>query len=107
MNPSNRRVFMMRVVAGSAVLASAASSHAQAPEKLLETDSYAKSMGFKYDTTKVDKARWTRHDASQQCNKCQLWDGKPGAEYAACSFFGDRHTPSTGWCKNFKAVKAA
>jgi hypothetical protein len=98
---------MMRVVAGSAVLASAASSHAQAPEKLLETDPYAKSMGFRLNTSNVDQARYPRHDVSQHCSKCQLWDGKPGAEFAACSFFGERHTPSTGWCKNFKAVKAA
>jgi hypothetical protein len=103
---SNRRVFMMRVAAGTAVLAGAPSVRAQAPEKLAETDPYAKSMGFKLDTNKVDKARYTRHDASQMCSKCQLWDGKPGAEYAACSFFGDRHTPAGGWCKNFKVIKA-
>jgi High potential iron-sulfur protein len=106
MNPSNRRVFMMRVVAGGAVLAGTSSIHAQAPEKLAETDPYAKSMGFRLDTTKVDKARYPRHDDSQKCSKCQLWDGKPGAEFAACSFFGDRHTPSNGWCKNFKVIKA-
>jgi High potential iron-sulfur protein len=106
MKPTNRRVFMMRVAAGSAVLAGAPAVHAQAPEKLTEADPYAKSMGFKYDTSKVDKARYPRHDVSQQCSKCQLWDGKPGAEWAACSFFGDRHTPTNGWCKNFKVVKA-
>jgi hypothetical protein len=107
MIPSNRRVFMMRVVAGSAVLAGVQSVHAQAPEKLSETDPYAKSMGFKLDTTKVDKARYPRHDVSQSCGKCQLWDVKAAAnDFAACSFFGDRHTPKSGWCKNFKVVKA-
>jgi hypothetical protein len=106
MNPSNRRVFMRRVVAGSTVLATAHSVRAQAPEKLAETDPYAKSMGFKHDTTKVDQARYPRHTAEQMCSKCQLWDGKPGADFAACSFFGDRHTPANGWCKNFKVVKA-
>lgn len=106
MIPSNRRVFMMRVVAGSAVLAGAHSVHAQAPEKLPETDPYARSMGFKLDTNKVDKARYPRHDVSQVCSKCQLWAGKPTDAYAACSFFGDRHTPAGGWCKNFKVIKA-
>jgi High potential iron-sulfur protein len=106
MQASNRRVFMMRVAAGSAVLAAGSAARAQAPEKLAETDPYARSMGFRHDTNKVDKARYPRHDAAQMCSKCQLWDGKPGAEWAACSFFGDRHTPSGGWCKNFKVVKA-
>jgi len=106
MNPSNRRVFMMQVVAGGAVLAGSQAARAQAPEKLTETDPYAKSMGFKFDTTKVDAARYPRHTNEQKCSKCQLWDGKAGAEWAACSFFGDRHTPANGWCKNFKVVKA-
>jgi hypothetical protein len=42
-----------------------------------------------------------------QCSKCQLWDGKETDAYAACSFFGDQHTPAAGWCKNFKAKAAA
>jgi len=51
---NNRRVFMMRVVAGGAILASSQASRAQAPEKLTEADPYAKSMGFRLDTSKVD-----------------------------------------------------
>lgn len=106
MQSNNRRVFMMRVVAGSAMLAAAQTSRAQAPEKLAETDPYAKSMGFKHNTAAVDQARYPRHDQAQHCSKCQLWDGKAGDAFAACSFFGDRHTPANGWCKNFKAIKA-
>lgn len=103
--PSNRRVFMMQVAVGAGALA--ASHQALAQEKLAVTDSYAKSMGFVLDTKTVDAKRWKKHTAEQQCSKCQLWDGKPTDAFAACSFFGDQHTPAGGWCKNFKVKGAA
>jgi hypothetical protein len=74
-------------------------------EKLSESDPYAKSMGFRLRSEEVDKAKYKRWTAEQQCSKCQLWGGKAGDEYAECSFF-ERYTPSGGWCKNFKAHKA-
>lgn len=104
-----RRVFMMHVATGVTAAAALALGHktqAQAAEKLPETDSYAKSMGFKLNAKDVDRQRWTRYQEGQQCSKCQLWDGKPTDAFAPCSFFGDRLTPSAGWCKNFKVKKA-
>jgi hypothetical protein len=100
----SRRTFMLRVVAGTSAIA--ASPLALAQDKVLETDAYAKSMGFKYDTNQVDKARWPRHDAAtQQCSKCQLYSGGPNDELGQCSFF-KRLVPPNGWCKNFKVKKA-
>jgi hypothetical protein len=95
---------MLHVVAGAGALA-AAQVRAEV-EKVTESDPYARSMGFKTDTNKVDKARYPRHDPSQSCAKCQLYSGKPGDPYGPCSFFGDRLVPPTGWCRNFKPVKA-
>ena len=51
MNLSNRRVFMMQIAAGSALLATSA---AQAQAKLDENDPQATAVGYKHDTTKVD-----------------------------------------------------
>jgi hypothetical protein len=102
---NKRRVFMMQVAAGASVLA-LGHQQARAAEKLSANDAYAKSMGFVLNTKDVDQKRWKRHTVEQQCSKCQLWDGKPTDAYAACSFFGDRHTPAAGWCKNFKIQKA-
>jgi hypothetical protein len=107
MTPSNRRVFMMQVVTGSALLAAGRGALAAEPERLTETDGYARSMGFRYDTATVDKKRYPRHDASQTCAKCQLFDGKPGDEWGPCSFFGGRLVKATGWCRNFKVIGAA
>ncbi len=106
MYPSNRRVFMMRAVIGSSALAATALSHAE-EEKVTETEAYAKSMGFRLDTTKVDAAKYPRHDAAtQQCSKCQLYSGKPADALGPCSFFGGRLVSPNGWCRNFKAIKA-
>ena len=103
--PTNRRVFMLQVAVGAGALSGSHAALAQ--DKLSPTDSYAKSMGFNLNTKDVDGARWKKHTNDQQCSKCQLWDGKPTDAFAACSFFGDQHTPATGWCKNFKVKGAA
>ena len=101
-----RRIFMLRVIAGTSALAAGAVVHAE-EEKVTETDPYAKSMGFKLDTKTVDAARYPRHDAAtQQCSKCQLYSGKPGDAWGPCSFYGGRLVSPNGWCRNFKPPKA-
>jgi hypothetical protein len=107
MQQSSRRVFMLKVVTGASVLAGTSVAVAADGEKLTEDDPYAKSMGFKFDTNKVDKAKYPRHDVSQTCAKCQLYDGKEGDAWGPCSFFGGRLVQPTGWCRNFKVRKAA
>lgn len=104
-----RRVFMLKVMAGSAALAFplVQAAEAESTEKLTEADPYARSMGFRLDTNNVDQAKYPRHDAAtQQCAKCQLYDGKPGDAVGPCSFYGGRLVPPTGWCRNFKVKKA-
>jgi hypothetical protein len=105
----NRRVFMMQLVGGVGALALGSKSSFAAVEKLSESDSYAKSMGFKLKTEDVDKAKWKRWTAEQKCGSCQLWNGRENkavAGYGECSFF-ERYTPETGWCKNYKPQGAA
>lgn len=109
MSTCNRRTFMLKVVAGTCALAASRviAEEAEKPKgKLTETDAYARSMGFKVDTNQVDKAKYPRHTADQQCNKCQLFKGEPTDAEAPCSFFGNRIVPATGWCRNFKARTA-
>jgi hypothetical protein len=109
-NPSqSRRVFFLRVACGSAALAAtrAIAADPVSTEKLTESDAYAKSMGFRLDTTKVDKARFPRHTVEQRCSTCQLFSGEPKADWGPCSFFGGRLVYKDGWCRNFKVKKAA
>ena len=103
----NRRVFLLHAVAGSAALSAAPGAGAQAAaEPVKETDAYPKSMGFRLNTTSVDKAKFPRHEASQKCSSCQLFSGKDGDALGTCSFF-KRQVPPDGWCRNFKPRKAA
>ena len=109
MNDCNRRVFTLRVIAGSSVLAATqlyAEEVKVSSEKVTEADPYAKSMGFRIDTANVDKVKFPRHDVSQHCSECQLFSGKPGEPLGPCSFYGGRQVPINGWCRNFKVRKA-
>lgn len=101
----SRRAFMIKAAIGVAAASVLPQVAHAATEKLSESDPYAKSMGFKLNHEEVDKTKFKRWAADQQCSKCQLWAGKAGDDYAECSFF-ERHTPAGGWCKNFKARKA-
>jgi High potential iron-sulfur protein len=106
MHPSTRRTFMMKAACATAALATPMLGAAE-EEQVTETDPYARSMGFKVDTTKVDQAKYPRHDAAtQQCSKCQLYSGKAGDALGPCSFYGGRLVSPNGWCRNFKALKA-
>ena len=109
MSNCNRRVFTLRVMAGTSVLA-AGHGHAEevkvSNEKVTETDPYAKSMGFRLETANVDKVKFPRHDVSQHCSECQLFSGKAGEPLGPCSFYGGRQVPINGWCRNFKVKKA-
>ena len=109
MQPCNRRNFLIQVAAGTCVIgvAGLVSAEEQKPAvKLTEDDAYAKSMGFKLDTTAVDQAKYPKHSVDQHCSKCQLYKGKEGDPEGPCSFFGNRIVPVNGWCRNFKAKTA-
>jgi len=108
--PTNsRRVFILRLACGTSALAATQAFGADpvSNETLTETDAYAKSMGFRLDTTKVDPVKYARHTVEQKCSTCQLYSGAPGAESGPCSFFGGRWVDKDGWCRNFKIKKAA
>ena len=112
MHHCNRRVFTLRVIAGTSALAASAYVSAEdkevkvSNEKVIEADPYAKSMGFRLETAQVDKVKFPRHDVSQHCSECQLFSGKPGEPLGPCSFYGGRQVPINGWCRNFKVRKA-
>ena len=109
MKPCNRRTFMIQVAAASCAVAAAPLAFAEDEKpkgKLSPDDAYAKSMGFRLDTTQVDQAKYPKHTVEQHCSKCQLYKGKEGDPDGPCSFFGNRIVPVNGWCRNFKARTA-
>ena len=95
MTATNRRVFIMTLVAGSSALAASA---ARAQAALAETDTQAVALGYKADTTKVDAKKFPKHEATQSCGNCQLYQGKPGDATGACPLFAGKVVTKNGWC---------
>lgn len=93
---TSRRVFMLHTLAGAGAVALA--SRAQAQALLAETDPQAVALGYKADTTKVDKAKYPKHAATQLCNNCALYAGKPTDAAAGCPLFAGKQVAGKGWC---------
>ena len=92
----NRRTFMFQIAAaGTAVLVA---SRVSAQTKLEENDPQAVALGYKHDTTKVDKAKYPKHEATQKCSNCQLFQGKATDAWGPCALFGAKQVAGNGWC---------
>lgn len=102
-NPS-RRTFVITVMAGGGVLATARAS-AQAPA-LSPTDPQATALGYNPDNTKVDKTKYPQHVAGQMCSSCNFYQGKATDAAAPCQIFGGKQVSGKGWCSAY-AKKAA
>ena len=96
-NPS-RRVFVLTVMAGgSALTATRVSAQAAAPA-LSETDPQAVALGYKADGSKVDKAKYPQHVATQVCSGCNFYQGKATDPTAPCQLFAGKKVAGKGWC---------
>jgi hypothetical protein len=98
MNPTNRRVFLFTLAAGSSALASSA---AMAQAKLDEKDPTAVALGYVADTAKADKKKYPKHEAAQTCANCQLFQGKPGGADGPCPLFPGKTVAAKGWCASW------
>lgn len=104
MSQSNRRVFMMQVVAGGTAMATATIVSA-APKRVEESEPKALSLGYKHDTAQVDKAKFPKHTADQKCNNCIAWLGKATDPQAECDLITDRLVSNGGWCSSYVKKK--
>jgi hypothetical protein len=97
MKSSHRRTFMIQAAAavGATVLTT---GRAMAQAKLEESDPQAVGLGYKHDSTKVDQAKYPKHEASQKCNNCQLFQGKAADAWGPCPLFGTKQVNAQGWC---------
>ena len=98
---ANRRRFLGLVLAGG-VATTAMKAGAQAAkgtgQVLSESDPVAQALGYKTDATKVDKAKFPKYAAGQQCNNCQLYQGTASDPQAPCPTFGNKLVSAKGWC---------
>ena len=98
MTQSNRRVFMMRVVAAGGVLTAAS---VQAKTRITEKDPEAAAVGYTLDATKVDARRFPKFKAGQTCNNCMAWASKPTEAWGECTLFDNKFVAAPGWCSSY------
>lgn len=98
MNNPSRRTFVLTVVAGSTALAASRVAAQAAAPVLPETDPQAVALGYKADATKVDKAKYPQHQATQVCGNCNFYQGKATDAMAPCQLFGGKQVAAKGWC---------
>jgi hypothetical protein len=98
---NSRRQFMI-LSASSLAVATAGTAFAADP-MLAETDAQAVGLGYKADTTKVDKAKYPKHAATQKCSGCALYKGAAGSAAGGCQIFPAKQVSGNGWCSAFAA----
>src|ERR1700757_3104834 len=99
---TSRRAFLITSVgvASTVALGSRAALAADAP-KVAESDPTAQALGYKEDASKVDKAKFAKYAAGQDCGNCQFYQGKPTDAYAGCPMFAGKQVASKGWCSAY------
>jgi len=74
-------------------------ARAQAGAHVEESDEQAVALGYRHDTTKVDAAKYPKHQPAQRCSGCSFWQGKPDDAWAGCAMFGRKQIANAGWCQ--------
>ena len=100
----NQRRIMIRSISAAAVLSVAGIPLKvfAAPQKLDVKDPQAVSLAYTEDTTKVDKAKYPKHDATQMCSGCQFYQAAQEAgNFAPCTIFGGKGVAAKGWCSAY------
>lgn len=98
----SRRKFLMKLaVSASGPVALGSMVFGQTPPppvKLEENDPVAMALGYKIDTTKVDKTKYPQHKDDQVCTGCALFTAKAGESSGPCAAFGGKLVANGGWC---------
>jgi hypothetical protein len=97
---SSRRTFLITSIGVASTLALSRQAFADAP-KVSESDPTAQALGYKADASKVDKAKFTKFAAGQQCSNCSFFQGKAGDAYGGCPMFAGKQVAATGWCSAY------
>ena len=97
-HPSRRR-FIGRLVAASSVTVTAQGFGQIVPAHIDEADEQAVALGYRADTTQVEAKKYPNHNATQRCNNCSFWQGKPDDAWAGCAMFGRKQIANAGWCQ--------
>ncbi len=98
MTTSTRRHFVLQLAAAGAAIGNLDARAQGAGPKLSESDPQAIALGYKDDSSKVDAKKYPKHEPTQVCANCQLFQGKAGDATAGCALFPGKQVASAGWC---------
>jgi hypothetical protein len=102
----NRRYFLIGPLTVGTIGLHAPKARA-AFKRVEEGEAKATAIGYRHDSTKVDKARYPKHDPTQKCQNCLAWaPEKPADEWGECDLMSDRMVNRNGWCSSYKKRKS-
>ncbi|APR34302.1 high-potential iron-sulfur protein [Paraburkholderia sp. SOS3] len=97
---SSRRTFLITSIGAVSALALSREALADAP-KVAESDPTAQALGYKLDATQVDKAKYAKYTAGEDCGNCSFYQGKPTDAFAPCPMFAGKQVSAKGWCSAY------
>lgn len=95
---TNRRVFVLSVATGAALLTATRPAAAQA--MVSESDPQAVALGFVADASKVDKSKHPKFVAGSRCGNCALYQGGANAK-GGCPLFAGKQVSANSWCNSY------
>jgi hypothetical protein len=98
---SSRRTFLITSLGAASAFALASRQALADAPKVTESDPTAQALGYKMDATKVDKAKYAKYAAGEECSNCQFFQGKPTDAFAPCPMFGGKQVAGKGWCSAY------
>jgi hypothetical protein len=96
---TSRREFVIQLSLGGTALLVGGQAMAQA--MVAENDPQAAALGYKADTSKVDKKKYANHKPEQRCDNCALYSGKAGDKAGGCPLFAGKQVTAAGWCSAY------
>ncbi|MDE1181465.1 high-potential iron-sulfur protein [Paraburkholderia sp.] len=97
---TSRRTFLISSLGVASTLALSRQAFADAP-KVAENDPTAQALGYKADASKVDKAKYAKFVAGQDCGNCSFYQGKASDPWAVCPMFAGKQVAGKGWCSAY------
>ncbi|MGF7129161.1 hypothetical protein P3T40_000628 [Paraburkholderia sp. EB58] len=97
---SSRRSFLITSIGVASTLALSRQAFAD-PAKVTEADPTAQALGYKQDATQVDKAKYAKYAAGQDCGNCSFYQGKGADPWGGCPMFAGKQVSAKGWCSAY------
>jgi len=97
---NSRRIFMIQAITTTAAVLMP--NFAFAASMLSESDRDAMALGYKTDSSRVDKEKYPRHESTQHCGNCSWYQGRSSDASASCALYArDKHVSVNGWCSSW------